>query len=275
MVSKKIKIKKESGNYQDFSRIKFINSLKRSGIDSSVAEAILKQIGPRLKEGLSTRRLYRMAHRLIRQRSQKAASRYALPRALLALGPDGFNFERFMGEIMSKLGYKVDIGMVLQGRCVSHEVDVIATKPGKTIYMECKFHNDLGFKEDVKTALYVNARNLDLAANEKNDFQEFWLVTNSKATTDAQTYASCAGLKIVTPYSPEKNSIYEMIVQANAHPINCLSNLRKQDQAALVSHGILFVKDLVRKPKVLDKMGFNEKRKEQLIKEARIICSPF
>lgn len=275
MVTRKFKIKKESGEFQDFNRIKFVNSLRRSGLEPKVADSILKQLAPRLKDGLSTKRLYRMAHRLIRKNSQKAASRYALPRALLALGPDGFNFERFVAEILARLGYEVKVGTVLKGRCITHEVDVIAVKPGHTIMIECKFHNDLGHKEDVKTALYIDARRQDLAANPENKFDEFWFVTNSRFTTDAETYASCSGLIPISPHGPNGKSLYDLVVKANAHPIGCLSQLKKHDFSVLVGSGILFVKDLLKKPRILHKLGFSDHRSELILKEARSICSPF
>lgn len=260
---------------QDFSRIKFVNSLKRSGLEQKVADDILKTLGPRLKDGISTKRLYRMAYKLIRKNSQRAASRYALPRSLLALGPDGFNFERFIAGVMVQLGYEVEVGVVLQGKCVSHEVDVIAKKGNQTIYMECKFHNNLGFKEDVKTALYVNARKLDLEANNKNKFTDFWLVTNSRFTTDAQAYSDCSGLLGVSPHGPNGKSLYDLVVKSGAHPIGCIGRLRKQDQAVLVGNGIIFVKDLLRRPRILSKIGFKEERAQLILNEARSICSPF
>lgn len=275
MSSKKFKIKKESGEMQDFSRIKFINSLKRSGLEQKVADEILKNLGPRLKDGISTKRLYRMAHKLIRKNSNRAASRYALPRALLVLGPDGFNFEKFVAGLMVRLGYDVEVGTVLHGRCVTHEIDVIARKAGHTIFMECKFHNDLGFKENIKTALYVNARKMDLAANKEGQFDEFWLVTNSKLTVDAETYSACVGLTAVSPYGSSSNSLYDLVVKAGAHPIGCITQLRKKDQSALVGQGIIFVKDLLRRPKSLSKAGIKPDKIEQILKEARTICSPF
>src|SRR5690606_35052555 len=144
-----------------------------------------------------------------------------------ALGPDGFNFERFVAGVMIRLGYDVEVGTVLNGRCISHEVDVIARRPGHVIYMECKFHNDLGFKEDVKTALYVDARRKDLTANPKNKFDEFWLVTNSRFTSDAETYANCSGLLTISPHGPVGNSLYDLVIKTGAHPIGCITQLKK------------------------------------------------
>ncbi|MBH46964.1 MAG: ATPase [Halobacteriovorax sp.] len=269
------KIRKASGELQDFSKLKFINSLKKSGLDQERIDLILKKLGPRLKEGLSTKRLYKLAHTLIKKNSYTAASRYAFPRTLSALGPDGFNFEKFVAGLMQRLGYSVKIGVVLKGRCVSHEVDVIASKQGKTIYMECKFHNSLNFKEDVKTALYVNARKMDLKENTENNFDEYWLVTNSKFTLDALTYSSCSGLKTVSPYDPEGQSLYDLMVKAKAHPIGIINSLRPKDQSYLIGRGIFFVKDLLSAPNAVDALHLSKSKGDEILREARALCSPF
>lgn len=269
------KIRKGSGELQDFSKLKFINSLKKSGLDQKKIDLILEKLGPRLKEGLSTKRLYRLAHSLIKKNSYTAASRYAFPRTLSSLGPDGFNFEKFVAGLMGKLGYEVKVGVVLKGKCVSHEVDVIASKNGKTIYMECKFRNNLAFKDDIKTALYVNARKMDLQQNTENKFDEFWLVTNAKFTLDALTYSECAGLKAVSPYDPEGYSLYDLMVKAKAHPIGIINSLKPRDQSYLINRGIFFVKDLLSSPNAIDKLSISKKQADEILKEARALCSPF
>tara|TARA_R110000868_G_scaffold155691_8_gene382257 strand:+ start:5223 stop:6059 length:837 start_codon:yes stop_codon:yes gene_type:complete len=269
------KIKKESGELQDFSKIKFTNSLKKSGLDQEKIDLILKKLGPRLKEGLSTKRLYKLAHSLIKKNSYTAASRYAFPRTLSALGPDGFNFEKFVAGLMLRLGYSTKIGVMVKGKCVSHEVDVIASKQNKTIYMECKFHNSLSFKEDIKTALYVNARKMDLHENKKNTFDEYWLITNSKFTLDALTYSGCAGLKAVSPYDPEGESLYDLMVKARAHPIGIINSLRPKDQSYLIGRGIFFVKDLLSAPNAVDALHISKAKADEILKEARALCSPF
>lgn len=268
-------IKKRNGDFENFSRIKFVNSLKKSGLDQASIKLVLAKLLPRFKNGLTTKQLYRLSHQLIQKSSYKAASKYAFPKTLISLGPDGFNFEKFVAGIMSKLGYDVKVGVVLKGQCVSHEVDVIAKKNGRTIYMECKFHNSLTFKEDVKTALYVKARSDDLRNNTVNKFDEFWLVTNSKFSSDAITFSQCCGLRAISPFSPDKGNLYDLVIKAQAHPLGAINSLKMKEKEVLSNRGILFVKDLLRKPNSLKKLSISESRAQEVLKEARTLCSPF
>ena len=50
------------------------------------------------------------------------------------MGPTGFPFERFIGAVLKYSGYKTAIGNVIQGQCISHEIDVIAHKKINNIY---------------------------------------------------------------------------------------------------------------------------------------------
>ena len=176
---------------------------------------------------------------------------------------------------MVRLGYDVRVGVVLKGQCVSHEVDVIAKKNGRTIYMECKFHNSLSFKEDVKTALYVKARSDDLKNNTENKFDEFWLVTNSKFSSDALTFSQCSGLKAISPFSPETGNLYDLVVKAQAHPLGALNSLKTKEKEILIKNGIIFIKDLLSKPNVLKKAALSNHKMEEVLKEARMLCSPY
>lgn len=269
------KIKKRTGEFQDFSRIKFVNSLHKSGLDEASIKKVLAHLLPRFKSGLTTKQLYKLAYQLINKHSYKAASKYAFPKTLISLGPDGFNFENFVASLMVKLGYDVKVGVVLKGKCVTHEVDVIASKNGKTIYMECKFHNSLTFKEDIKTALYVKARWDDLKSNSENKFDEFWLVTNSKFSSDATKFSQCSGLKALSPFYPENGNLYDLVVQAKAHPIGILNSLKIKEKEILIKNGLLFVKDLLSKPALLKKLAVDQTRRDGILKEARTLCSPF
>jgi hypothetical protein len=62
------------------------------------------------------------------------------------------------------MGYTVAYNRFLQGRCVQHEIDIIAERDGRRLFAECKFHNRATYRNDVKLPLYLRARSLDLAA---------------------------------------------------------------------------------------------------------------
>jgi len=129
-------------------------------------------------------------------------ARYSLKQSIMLLGPTGYPFEDFMGRIFVEHGFKVQTRQVLNGRCVTHEVDVIAEKEGKKILVEAKFHNNPGTRSDVQVPMYVKSRFEDL--KDRYKFDEAWIATNTKTTIDADTYAHCSGMHIISWNSPEK-----------------------------------------------------------------------
>ncbi|MGS0527278.1 hypothetical protein ACU8V7_21050 [Zobellia nedashkovskayae] len=44
------------------------------------------------------------------------------------MGPTGFPFERFIGALLTYSGYETKVGIVMDGICVTHEIDVVAEK---------------------------------------------------------------------------------------------------------------------------------------------------
>jgi len=46
----------------------------------------------------------------------------------MELGPSGFPFENYLSQILNEIGYKVQVGKIINGKCVTHEIDVIAEK---------------------------------------------------------------------------------------------------------------------------------------------------
>jgi hypothetical protein len=80
----------------------------------------------------------------------------------MELGPSGFPFEKYVAEILKYQGYRVEVGVIVEGFCVKHEVDIIAEKEAKHFMIECKFHNQPGTFCDVKIPLYINSRFLDI-----------------------------------------------------------------------------------------------------------------
>ena len=109
----------------------------------------------------------------------------------MGLGPTGFPFEKYIAEILKEYGYATKVGEVVKGYCVSHEVDVIAQKGKECFMIECKYHNKRGRRLDVKVAMYIYARFLDIKRAQekikehKKHFHQAWLVTNTKCTREA------------------------------------------------------------------------------------------
>src|SRR5579863_899098 len=129
-------------------------SLRRVGAGPEVIESIVKKVLSSLTEGMSTRKIYALAFRLLRGTSRPVAARYKLKNAIMELGPSGFPFETYFSEILGAQGYRIVTDRVIKGQCVTHEVDVVAEKNNVIHYIECKYHNSRGTVADVKVPLY-------------------------------------------------------------------------------------------------------------------------
>ena len=118
---------------------------------------------------------------------------------------------------------------VAEGDLKASEVDVVAKKENQICLIECKYHNSPGIKSDIKTALYIHSRFLDIEKayrekdNNNNIRFEAWLVTNTRCTSDALKYAGCVGLKVLAWYCPKIKNLQYFIETKKLYPISILS----------------------------------------------------
>lgn len=212
-----IKVKKASGEIENFSEEKIRGSLQRAGADDDLINQILNQIKPQLYEGITTREIYRQVFDLLKKYNQPLLQKYNLKEAIMALGPSGYPFEKFIAGILDHYDYQTQTNQIIKGKCVEHEIDIIAQKDNQRLMIECKFHHHAGLKTDIKVALYTHARFLDVAKN--GQFTDGWLITNTKITSQAITYAQCVGLKITSWDYPADASLRLLITKSGLYPI--------------------------------------------------------
>jgi hypothetical protein len=202
--------------------------------------------------------------------------RYSLKRAVMELGPSGFPFEDFIGEIFKAKGFKVETGVMLQGSCVEHEVDLVAENDQKSILGEVKFHNQLGIKSDVKVALYVNSRIEDIkkyrAERGGRPIDEGWLITNTKFTKQAVQYANCKGLKVLSWTYPRFGNLQDLIEQTGIHPITCLTTLSKQEKLNLLTSGVVLCKTIDENREAMQKLGMSDTKMNKVLEEGKVLC---
>lgn len=238
-----IQVIKASGEREPFSEEKVRISLRRAGVGRELAEDVLKIVEAELRDGISTREIYQRIFRHLRETGTHLASKYNLKRALMELGPSGYPFEKFFAKVLESEGYQTAVDQQVRGKCVWHEVDIVAEKDGVKQMIEAKFHNESGLKTDTKVALYVYARFLDVSAG--NGFDEGWLVTNTKLTRDAKTYCECVGLKYVSWNHPEGHSLRELVERSKLYPVTALTTLNAREKTTLLGEGIVTCKELV------------------------------
>lgn len=269
---------KASGEKVIFSIEKVANSLKKAGADEQVIQEILDQLKQELYEGISTKAIYNRAFNLLKKKNSLFASKYKLKNAIYELGPTGFPFERFVAAILKHSGYKVEIGKILQGNCVTHEIDVIAKKEDKTLWIECKFHNQQGRNCDVKTPLYVHSRFRDIEnfiKSKKTNIQPFnegWLATNTRFTTDAIQYAKCEDIFLLSWDLPKGNGLKDRIDHTGLYPITVSTLLTAREKQFLLSRDVVLCKELIKDNFYLDHLEISETRKTRILKEMEMLC---
>ena len=274
MATSHIFITKSSGEKVEFSLDKIKSSLRRTGADDSLIEKILTTLAEEVYDGITTREVYNRAYAMLKQSRSVYASRYKLKRAIYELGPTGFPFEKFIAAILRYSGYRAETGVILPGRCVHHEVDVLARKNGTATPIECKFHSQQGIKCNVKVPLYIRSRFLDIQDNWKNEdpLNHVWVVTNTRFTQDARDYGKCMGMYLLSWDAPAGDSLKERIDRLGLYPITASSLLTARDKNYLLEKGVVLCRDLIQESFYLDHAGISQKRQARILEEMHKLC---
>jgi hypothetical protein len=271
-----IKIKKADGNLEFFKVEKLRRSLRRAGANPDEINKIINNVDSTLYDGIKTKEIYRHAFNLLRQSRPPAAARYSLRRALFNLGPTGFPFEKFLARLFQEDGYTTQTGIMLQGNCAPHEIDVAAYTSDHSFIGEAKFHSRPGIKSDLQVAMYSYSRFLDLrdqkiCHEDICGIREFWLITNTKFTSTAQDYGNCVGLKMLSWDYPKRNNLHDRIRRKGIYPVTVLQNISSSQAETLIARGIILCRDIVEQEHVLRHLHLSKSKHEALIQEAREI----
>jgi len=278
MTENSIYILKSSGEKVKFSFEKLRNSLNRTGAEKDIIDSILNVVKDELYEGISTKEIYNRAFALLKKKKSYLASKYKLKKAIYELGPTGFPFERFIAAILKYSGYETHVSKILYGRCVSHEIDIVAHKKEETTIIECKFHNDQGINCNVKIPLYINSRYIDVKANWDNkkmasSLTKGWVVTNTRFTSDAIQYGNCCGLYLLSWDYPKNDGLKDRIDRLGLYPITVSTLLTNREKQFLLSREVVLCRDLIGDVFYLDHLGVSQIRKEKILKEIKQLCN--
>lgn len=268
------RIIKSTGEIEKFSERKLRQSLRRTGLRDKECKNISQEISHNLHDGATSRDIFRRTMRLVKKQSTVAAAHYSLKRALLDLGPTGYTFEHFVAKYFESIGYQTNVGVVLQGGIVRHEVDVVASKPNYNIYTECKFHNNSGKKNDVKITLYVKARWDDLKDGPDGKYlRGYTIASNTVFTKDAIAYAKGVGLNLLGVNAPEDESFLEAIKKRKLYPITALVHLKKIHCKELLKNQIILCSELLNEDKLMLKIGMTPDEISSVIKDINALLS--
>jgi len=269
---------KSDGGSVPFDEEKLRNSLLRAGAAPATVGFIIREIEHELHDGITTRKIYRKAFELLKKDSRSNAARYKLKRAIMELGPTGYPFESYVSEVLKDQGYQVQVGVMEQGKCIQHEVDVIGERKGTRIATECKFGNSKDKKIDIKVALYIHSRFQDLknqwenAPEHRGKKFEGWIVTNGFFTEDAITYGNCVGLHLISWNYPQRGSLKDLIDVCHLHPVTSLTTLKKGEIRMIMDAGVVLCRDLLLRNDLIEAISLSHSRRKKLRNEIEGLC---
>nr|WP_315172362.1 ATP cone domain-containing protein [uncultured Flavobacterium sp.] len=273
-----MKIVKHSGDIVDFNPEKLKNSLLKSGAGKQEVETILQAIKSQIYDGISTKQIYKMAFALLKKTANSHAARYNLREAIRLLGPAGFFFEKYIARLFASEHYETVTNLTLQGKCVSHEIDVLVKKNHAIAMVECKYHVGRDAASDVKVPMYILSRFNDLKERQhiifdkKDSILKCWIVTNNRFTVDAINFAKCSGLNLLSWNYPEDNNLKTKNDNRYLYPVTCLTTLSISEKEKLLILDVILVKEIIHNSDCLEKIGLSSNRIKNVLKEASELC---
>lgn len=261
---------KGNGKSEEFSEEKVVQAMQRAHIPKDMQEQVLSLVKEKLFDGITTSEIHNFIKEFLRNsESPSLVAKYNLKHAIMELGPTGYPFEDYVAKLLEQQGYSAKTRTIVRGKCVTHEIDVIATKNNKILMVEAKFHNMPGTVSDVQVVLYTQARFQD--AKEQNHFDEVMVITNTKMTSDAIAYGQCMGMQVVSWNFPENNSLRDWIENLSLYPITALTKLTNNQKAQLLQNNVVLCLDVQKNPHALSILGIGQKQQEDILAEVEFI----
>jgi len=274
-----MKVVKQSGEIVYFDRDKLKRSLQHSGARIEKIDEILEYIERQIYDGMPTRKIYKLAFQMLKKTSKSQAARYNLKSAIQSLGPAGFFFEEYIALLFAAEGYETKTNIFLDGKCVSHELDILIKKNELVTMIECKFHSNSDVKSDVKIPMYILSRFNDLKVNQYSLFDKSEqisaciVITNNRFTSEALQFGVCSGLKMMSWDYPPNESLKHRVDDNGMYPITCLTTLSQAEKDMLLAQKILLAKELIHDVELLNQIGISRNRFKNIIREASDLCA--
>lgn len=266
-------IKKASGQTEAFDITKLQTSLLNAGADEAAISHIAADITNWVYPGASTAKIYSRAFKILKRLKSSGASLYKLKKAISEIGPSGYPFEHFIGEIYKRRGFDVEVGIVIEGASVGHEMDVVASQGKIQILGECKYSVNQGFSVGIQVPLYVHSRVNDIIEKWEQEPQhkgknyQTWIFTNGRFSADSIRYSKHTGIHLMGWDYPYDASLKLIIQREKLYPITILTNLTNDDKKHILSRGIVTCVQLQENPGILDRMDIPSRRRRYLYEE--------
>lgn len=189
----KIFVTKYDGSRQAYNPQKLLSSLTRCQVSKAEAERIVAGVEEKLFDGISTNQIYEIIYTHLQKHGTKGQYKaYRLREALALIDPQ--TFEKFVQRLLENQGFACAWNQILKGRCSTHQIDVLAQKPGQTFLVEVKHHENPHRESGLTEVLALRARLEDL--EEAGQKFSGWLFTNTKLSGHAKIFATCRKIRL-------------------------------------------------------------------------------
>jgi hypothetical protein len=265
-----VNILKATGKIEPYNEEKVRLSMERVGIPENFQKKVLDYVRGKLYENIPTSQIHNLVAESLRNSEYSLGhTKYKLRQSVMDLGPTGYPFEDYVSEILKLEGYKIQLRQILRGKCISHEIDIVAEKENVKAMIECKFHNSPGICSQVHVPMYTKARFDDVKEND--GLTEAWLITNTKITSDALNYALCYNMKVISWDYPEKGSFRDLVEKHKLYPITKFTSLSQNQKQILTTNHVVLAKDLCNNPSSLDILGIPKDKRNSILSECQFV----
>jgi hypothetical protein len=246
-----IMVEKFDGRREPFERRKLLWSAQHMGATADIAEEAVRLVEQQAYDGISTLQLARLLYRAL-QRFPTLA-RYAINlRVALAQVMPYPDFEIFIRQLLQRVGYRVQPGGIVRGRCGEHEIDGVLEGKGETLVLEVKHHDEYHTQTNLDVVRIARALLEDLQEGAASGISPFSpsgvvIVSNTKLSPQAAQYAECRKLRFLGWFTPPRENLNTLILRHACYPVTIIRGLHPAEYSSLSKAGIIVLEDLARR----------------------------
>jgi len=278
---KKVYIINFKGEKEPFSFKKVYQSAKRAGASNNLAKEIARRIQSEVYPGMKTSEIFNKIQTILSKKSFPVSIKFSLKDAIRRLGPTGFPFEKYIGEVLQKNGFQAKLNQYIYGICgIRYEIDFIAQR-GDLLYVgECKYRNQPSALIHSGDVVETYGRFLDLKDGEffqKRKYQKLRImsivVTNAKFTDASMKYAKCRQVELLGWRYPKKGGLEYLIESQGLYPITILPSFKNHLFECFNYHRMMLAQDILKTSpqKLAEKIDVSLKEINPLVEEAKIL----
>ena len=257
---------KADGSKERFQKSKIVNTCIRAGVSKNDSEEIAEKVARAIKNGTHTKEIYRIILSELGKIEKKHTMIFRLRESIAEIPSQ--MFEAYAKKVLQAHGYACRGSTLIKGKCVEHEVDIIAKKD-KLFLVECKHHINPHRFCGLGIALQVQARLEDIvdgfaAGMNKYNFDSAWLFNNTKFSDHAKMYAAAKGIRM-TGWRSGDYSLDSLVHAKKTFPITMVA-MQPSVKEKMFALGVLTIQDIVNNENMLARKtgrDYAEKMAEQ------------